>query len=491
MSADELERIDQETLDPQDWDGLRQLGYRMVDDMLSYLETVRERPVWQPVPPEVKDRLNQPAPQNPQGAEQAYEDFISDVLPYPMGNSNPRFWAWVMGGGTPFGAMAEMMAATINPNMGGGDHGGNYVERQVLDWCKEMLGFPLEASGLLTSGGSMANLVGLTVARNSRAGFDIRSEGVAASPRPMTIYSSVETHSSNQKAAELLGLGNNALRKIPVNDAYQVDINSLREAIRRDKADGFQPICIIGNAGTVNTGAVDDLQTLADICQEEGMWFHVDGAFGALAAIVPELRHLTAGMDRADSVAFDLHKWLYMPFEAGCILVRSESAHRLAFSLTPSYLAHAERGVAAGERWFSDYGVQLTRGFRALKAWLSFKEHGIDRYRRMIHKNVLQARYLAGLIDRAPELELMAPVPLNIVCFRYNPGGMDKAALSRLNEEIMLELHERGLAVPSYTTLNGDFVLRVANVNHRSQRSDFDFLAQSVISLGRELSAAG
>jgi len=481
--------LDEETLDPQNWDELRTLGHRMVDDMLTYLQTVRERPVWQPIPIEVKEHLQQPLPNDPQGADEAYDDFLTNVLPYPLGNIHPRFWGWVIGTGTPFGVLSEMLAATMNPNMGGGDHVANNVERQVLDWCKEMLGFPPEASGILVSGGSMANFVGLAVARNSRAGFDVREKGVAASPKPMTFYGSVEMHSCLQKAVELLGLGNEALRRIPVNADYQIDLDELDRAIQADRAAGFQPIGVIGNAGTVNTGAIDDLNSIADLCQREKLWFHVDGAFGALAAISPELRPLLQGMERADSIAFDLHKWMYMPIEVGCTLVRSEEAHRHAFSVTPEYLSHFERGAAGGTRWFNEYGLQLTRGFRALKVWLSIKEHGIDKYGRLIKQNVDQCRYLVELIEAAPELELMAPAPLNIVCFRYKVAGLDDAALDQLNQQIMFELHEQGIAVPTYTTLNGKFAIRVAHTNHRTRREDFDLLVREVVRIGRELRA--
>ncbi len=476
-----------ENLDPQNWDELRALGHRMVDDMLTYLQTVRERPVWQPTPDRVKQYLKAPLPVEPEGAAEAYQDFVANVLPYPLGNIHPRFWGWVMGTGTPFGVLADMLASTMNPNLGGGDHVANHVERQVLDWCKEMLGFPHEASGILVSGGSMANFVGLTVARNTLAGYNIREKGVAAAPQPLTFYGSVEMHSSLQKAVELLGLGNEALRRIPVNADYQIDLAALDRAIQSDRAAGCHPIGIIGNAGTVNTGAIDDLNAIADRCQREQMWFHVDGAFGALAAVSPELRPLLAGMERADSIAFDLHKWMYMPFEAGCTLVRSEEAHRYAFSLTPEYLSHFERGAAGGAQWFNEYGLQLTRGFRALKVWLSIKEHGIAKYGRVIKQNVDQCRHLVSLIEATPELELMAPAPLNIVCFRYKAAGLDHEALNRLNQEIMFELHEQGIAVPSYTLLDGKFALRVAHTNQRTRYEDFDLLVREVVRLGQTI----
>jgi aromatic-L-amino-acid decarboxylase len=480
----------EESLDPDDWDGLRVLGHRMVDDMLTYLRTVRDRPVWRPIPADVRARFRGPVPHDPQGAERAYADFRDYVLPHPMGNIHPRFWGWVMGTGTPLGALADMLAAGMNPNMGGGDHVANHVEAQVLDWCKEMLGFPADASGLLVSGGSMANLVGLAVARSARAGFDIRKRGVRGATGPLTVYGSVEMHSSIQKGVELLGLGSDALRQVPVNAEFEIDGAALERMVTEDRTAGCRPICVIGNAGTVGTGAIDDLRRLAAVAARERLWFHVDGAFGALAVLVPEFRPRLAGMEVADSIAFDLHKWMYVPFEAGCTLVRDADAHRRAFALRPDYLTHAERGLAAGNLWFSDYGIQLTRGFRALKVWMSLKEHGLDKYARLVRQNIDQARYLAELIREAPDLELLAPVPLNIVCFRYVAQHRDDAALDALNQELLIQLHEQGIAVPSNLTLGGRFALRVAITNQRSRREDFDLLVSEVRRIGAALASA-
>lgn len=479
------------TLDPDDWESMRKLGHKMLDDMVDYLKTVRERPVWQHVPDRVKGSFRGPVPKQPQPPEEIYEEFVEKVLPYPMGNIHPRFWGWILGTGTVMGAFAELLAASMNTNTGGGDnHIANHVEKQVIEWIKEMLRYPSSASGVLTSGCSAANIIGLTVARNVKAGVNLRRKGLQSATKRMVLYASQEVHSSIQKAVELLGLGNEALRLLPVNDYFQIDIQTLKAAIAEDRKDGCLPFCVVGAAGTTNTGGIDDLDELANLCQQENLWLHVDGAFGAWAALAPKARRKVVGIERADSLALDLHKWMYMPYEIGCVLVRYEAQHRESFSLMPEYLAHGEggRGLSGGDLpWFSDYSFQLSRGFRALKAWMSLKEHGSSKYARVIQQNIDQALYLGELVETSPELELSASVTLNVVCFRYVAAGMDGDELDEVNKQIVVELQEQGIAVLSGTVIKGKYVLRVANTNHRSRREDFEFLVKEVIRIGKEL----
>jgi glutamate/tyrosine decarboxylase-like PLP-dependent enzyme len=480
----------EETLDPADWDGLRALGHRMLDDMIDYLQGVRDRPVWRPVPAATRAALDEPTPRGSTDPVEVYRQFREHVLPYPNGNIHPRFWGWVMGTGTPLAMLADMLASGMNPHLAGYDQAPALVERQVIRWMADLLGFPGDSSGVLVSGGTVANLVCLAVARNAGAGFDVRAEGLQRPNTPrLLVYGSSETHSWSQKACELLGLGDGALRRVPVDEEYRVEVEALRRAIAEDRAAGHRPFCVIGNAGTVNTGATDDLEALASICRQEGLWFHVDGAFGAFAALAPSLRAAVSGMERADSIAVDLHKWGYLPFEVGLALVRNPEAHRATFATSSRYLDATPRGIVAGGFPFADLGLQLSRGFRALKVWMSLKAQGADLWGRLVEQNVAQAGHLRERVLREPRLELLAPVPLNIVCFRYVAPELDPAALNALNEEILLRVQEQGIAVPSSTVLDGRFALRVAITNHRSRREDFDLFVDAVLATGAELTA--
>jgi glutamate/tyrosine decarboxylase-like PLP-dependent enzyme len=454
----------------------------MLDDMLGYIETIRNRPVWQPIPAEIRARFRKPAPRQGEKLVEVYAEFLSEILPYTQGNVHPGFMGWVNGGGTPVGMVAEMLTAGLNANCGGRDHIPIEVERQVTRWVAELFGFPESATGLFVTGTSMANLVAVLIARDVALGFEVREGGVAADPRRLTAYTSKAVHGCVPKAMDIAGLGSDALRQIPTDSRHRIDFTALAEAIRRDREAGLTPFLVVGTAGTVNTGAVDDLAGLADLCQREKLWFHVDGAFGALAKLAPDLAPKLDGMERADSVAFDFHKWGQAPYDAGFILVRDGEAHKNAFALPAAYLQRAERGLAAGSPWPCDFGPDLSRGFRALKVWFTLKVFGTEALGASISRCCALARSLEGRVKETPELELMAPVELNIVCFRYRAEDSD-----RVNGEIVIRLQESGLVAPSTTRIGGRTAIRAAIVNHRTSQAEIDALVEGVLKQGKAL----
>ncbi|MEM1178332.1 MAG: pyridoxal-dependent decarboxylase [Acidobacteriota bacterium] len=478
-------------LDPEDWEAFRKLAHRALDAMLDFQQGARDKPVWRPMPAETERLFQEDAPRRGLGTDAVVEDMLSHVAPYPSGNFHPRFWGWVCGTGTPTGMLAEMIAAGVNSTSGTFNDAGSRVEDQVVRWMKDLFDFPGTASGLITSGGSVANLVGLAVARDQILAHDIPRWGLAAHGGQPVLYASTETHSSVIKAIQTLGLGRDALRSIPVDAEYQMRLDVLSEQIRKDRCSGLSPFAVVGNAGSVNTGSIDDLEGIAGIARREGLWFHVDGAIGGLARLAPGLASRFQGIEMADSIAFDFHKWLYVPYEAGCVLIRDGEAHRSSFAVAASYLEPPARGIAALPDSTNQRGPQLSRGFKALKVWAQIREHGLDRLGRQMQQNVDHIRYAASQIEAQPELELCAPVALNIACFRYRPTRSPESTWNAINGEILMRLQEQGIAAPSSTRLQGQFVLRIANTNQRSQRRDFDLLIRETVRLGRELEGLG
>ncbi len=489
--VDETEVLNEtrRSLDPDDWDAFRSRAHAMLDAAIDHVENACDRPVWTPVPDNIKDALAEPIPMKGQGTDKVCEDLLTQVLPYSTGNTHPRFTGWVHGAGAPGGIIADAMASAMNSNLGGRDHGAIYVERQVIDWMKGLFDFPHTSSGLVVSGTSIATLIALTAARHAKTDYDVRRQGVQPDKGRLVGYTSSEAHSCIARTFDILGLGLDALRSIPVDDTYQMNIGALRQAIEKDLRDGNRPFCVVGSPATVNTGAIDDLNAISDICQEHDLWFHVDGAFGAVAAMSDKLKPRFNGLERADSIAFDFHKWMHVQYDAGCVLIRREDLHREAFTLRREYLTAAPRGLAAGNPWFCEYGPELSRGFRALKVWFHLKEHGLQRILEKVEDNCNQAKYLEQLVKAQSELELSTPVSLNICCFRFVAPDLTDTALNRLNEEIVMSLQESGIAAPSTTKLNGKLAIRVNITNHRSVNADFDLLVEEVIKLGRELTS--
>ncbi len=470
------------SLDPSDWAGFRRQAHRMLDDILDYLENIRDRPVWQPIPASVRERFGGELPAGPSDLSVVHDEFMRYILPFAAGNVHPGFFGWVHGAGTPVGVVAEMLAAGMNANLGGRDHIPIEVERQVTGWMRKLFGFPESATGLFVTGASMANLIAVLVARDTELGFETRCAGVEERGKRLAAYAAETVHGCIGRALDIAGIGSDALRRIAADDRYRIDLGALRAAIDADRRAGFRPFLAVGTAGTVDTGAIDDLDALASLARGEGLWFHVDGACGALAMLAPSLAPRLKGIERADSLAFDFHKWGQVPYDAGFVLVRDGVLHRQTFATSAPYLRREAQGLAAGSPWPCDFGPDLSRGFRALKTWLTLKVYGAQAVGAAIARTCELARYLESRIAETPELELAAQVELNIVCFRYRAEEAH-----RVNARIAVELQESGVAAPSTTVLGGKLAIRAAIVNHRTRRSDLDALVERTVALGRSL----
>ncbi len=467
------------SLDPEDWDSLRVSAHKMLDAAIDKMQSTADGPVWRPFPEEMKQALKVDLPTQGIGLERT-QQAVEALLPYGIGNTHPRFFGWVHGSGTPSGVVADIATAAMNANLGGRDHGAIYVEKQVNEWVRELFEFPEGSSGLVVSSTSMATIVALKVARDLKLVFANQCGGLGGVE--LVGYTSVQTHNCVARAFDLLGLGSDALRLIAVDDNFEMDIPALKASIAADKAAGKVPFCIVGTAGSVNVGAIDDLDAIADVAAAEDIWFHVDGAFGASCMLSEKLRSRLNGITRADSLAFDFHKWWHVNYAVGFVLIRNRAAHLRSFTMQAEYLAGQKRGLAAGGPWPTDFGPELSRGFRALKVWTQITEHGTEKLGASISQNIDLAQYLGQAVEAAPQLELCAPVAMNIVCIAF------KSARTDINDEIVMELQTRGIAAPSTTNINGRTVIRVCITNHRTTRADIDLTLAEILRLGHELS---
>jgi len=455
------------TLD-MDIDTVRSFGYRIVDMVVNELSDPSKRP---PRPPTQSDEVlamfDGPLPYEGTDPDELLSIIEDHFIPATTNLLHPRWMAYVLAGSLP---LAGLMGALISSlNLAYIDPVNTRLAKTITRWLGEMLGFGRNAAGYITTGGSWANLVGLAIAKVRRAGWDVRIEGLAGHP-PLVAYVSEEGHSCLDKSIELLGVGRNQLRKIPVDSDYRILVDALEEAIAADLAAGLQPFCLIGNAGTVNTGAVDPLDLLTKIAAQHQLWFHVDGAYGAFAAMVPEVRPMFAGIEKADSLAVDPHKWLNIPIECGCILVRDWADLTDTFSLIPPYLRAA---VSDSEVNLVNCGIELTRSNRELKIWLALRQYGTDRYKQLIENHLALTRKLAAWVEKADDFELISEPSLSICCFRFVPPDLEppteevEAYLNELNQAIEMALVDDGRALVSGTQLNGKRVLRACIVNHR------------------------
>ena len=452
----------------------------MLDDIVDFLAGLAGEPVWRSPPAEVRARHRTHLPVQASSLEHVHQTFMEDVLPYGSGNPHPGFMGWAQGAGSPVGMLAEMLAGGLNANLGGRDHMPTVIEQEVLGWVREMFGFPSEATGLFLTGTSQANFLAVLIAQTRALGPSIRRTGSGMAGERLRAYTSTAAHVCLDKAMEMAGLGSDKLRRIAVSSDQRIDLGALKAAILADREAGLRPFLLCGTAGTVDVGAIDDLEALADIAQSNGMTFHIDGALAALAILSPGLASKLGGVQRCCSLALDFHKWGQVPYDAGFLLVRDGVAHRDTFASEASYLLRSDRGLAGGEWWPCDYGPDLSRGFRALKTWFTLKTYGAAALGEAIAHTCALAQALTSRVDREPELERLAPTNLNIVCFGYRAADADD-----LNTRIVLDLQEEGRVAPSLTRVNGRIVIRAAIFNHRTCQEDLDLLVDGVLALGR------
>lgn len=464
-----------ETLDPQDWEAFRRVLHEAADACVDHLQGARDHG-WRPFPPHLKESIRL---DTPVGVEEAARQMVKNILPYGAGNTHPRFFGWVQGTGNAAALVAELVAAAMNSNCGGRDHGAVYVEREVVRWCAGCFGLPSAASGILVSGTSQATVLALAAARQWKLGEDSRKQGICHRPQ-LTVYASQGVHNAIPKAVELVGIGSAFLRLLPTDGAGRMDLAKLEEAITSDRQAGLLPCCVVGTAGSVDRGAVDPMRELARICREQDLWLHIDGAFGAWLRIAgAPWNRLVDGIDLADSLALDFHKWMFVQYDCGMLLMRDEERHRAAFAARPSYLAGQETGLGGGEPWFCDYGIDLSRSFRALKVWATLHAYGTEKLGSIIAGNCEAAHLMGRLVEQSVLLELTAPVCSNVCCFTaFNHAS--------LNSKIVQTLQNRGETFFSTTKSGQDTVIRAAITNHRTLREDVE---RAVADVERELQA--
>jgi aromatic-L-amino-acid/L-tryptophan decarboxylase len=482
-----------------DWDPARARAFtdRVTDIYEEVLTRLRELPVsrgWGV--DEVRRAVGIEVPDDPMPEDALIDHLRRVTFEYSGFLGHPRFYAYISGAGTVPGAAADLLAAGLNANAGGWRlaPAATEIELALCRWfARDVFGLPETSGGALTTGGAMANFIALKAARDAKAGFDVRRTGVAAGP-PLGVYVSTETHVVSVRAADMLGIGWDNVRQVAVDDGYRLRVDELRARIAADRAAGVHPVAVVANAGTVSTGVVDPLPAIADVCRDEELWFHVDAAYGGPAMLADDLRRLFAGIERADSIAFDPHKWLYTPQSGGCILVRDFESLRRAFDVDHvAYVVkdeeHTDWGVDLGR-----HSPNFSRGFWALKVWVSLLAHGRRAYARRISHDAELARYLAARVEEEPAFELMAPVGLSITCFRYVPEGLPDVPgrdgyLDLLNGRLMTAIQLDGRVYCSNAVLGGRFCLRSCIVNFRTEAEDLDALLEVASELGEKLDA--
>jgi glutamate/tyrosine decarboxylase-like PLP-dependent enzyme len=478
----------------------RRLGHDLVDRIAAFLGSLPDRPVTPADPPDVVRNALGASGLPGAGADPGHllEESATLLLNHSLFNGHPRFLGYITSSAAPIGSLADLLAAAVNPNVGGWWIApiATEIEAQTIRWLAELIGYPAGSGGLLVSGGNMANFVGFWAARKAKTPWDVQAGGTAARPdRRLRVYTSAETHTWIQKAADLSGLGTDAVRWIPTDNNLRMDLEALRGQIDQDRRNGDHPMLVVGTAGSVSTGAVDPLPELASLCRDQDLWFHVDGAYGAAAAALPDAPADLKGLCEADSVAMDPHKWLYAPLEAGCVLVRDPLLLRETFSYHPPYYPDKEKEeVEEPPIMYFEHGPQNSRGFRALKVWLGIRQVGREGYVRMISDDIQLTRELYRLVESDPDLEAWTQ-GLSIATFRYLPRDLktrtEEAAeyLDELNRDILSRMQKEGEAYVSHAVVDGRYLLRSCVVNFRTSLEDIQALPGIVTGLGREIDA--
>lgn len=459
---------------------MRALGRRVVELLVERHEGLRDEPAWRGAGrEELEALLREDPPEEGRPADRVLERAVRDVLPRAARVDHPRFMAFVPGAPTWPGILADFLASGYNVFQGTwlGSAGPSQVELVVLDWFRDWIGYPEGAGGLFTSGGSAASLDALVAAREA-----------AGNPERPSVYMSDQAHSALLRAARIVGIPPDGVRVLPSDDRFRLDTGALDRAVEEDRAAGRVPVAVVANGGATNTGTVDPLEPLADLCEAEGIWLHVDAAYGGFAVLTPEGREALRGLDRADSVALDAHKWLFQPFEAGCLMVRDVRRLEAAFHTRPEYLQDVELGSAQVN--FADRGLQLTRSFRALKVWVTVQTYGMRALRRAVRNGVILAGRAEEFVRASETLELLSPAALGIVCFRVRPGGdagaWDEAALEALNRRVQERVVSGGVAMTSSTRLRGLFALRLCILSHATTWHDVRATLDAMEAAGRE-----
>ncbi|MEP4769586.1 MAG: pyridoxal-dependent decarboxylase [Roseibium sp.] len=463
-------------LDPEDWAQFSQEMHDLLDQCLERMQSARDLP-WKPNPNDLADRLRLEKAQPASGVKTTFDRMKQDIMPYATGNTHPSFFGWVHGSGLPVSVGADLVASTMNSNCGGRDHGAVEVERAVLDWLLQISGLPESASAILTTGTSQATILAMSAARTRAFGKDVRQTGIQSLPE-ISVYVRAGTHSCVDKAMAVMGHGTDTLKMVAVDDDLQMDIEDLKKKVAEDRASGRVPLAVVATAGAVNTGVFDPVSAIADFCNNEDIWLHVDGAFGFWTILAEEpWKQLIKGMDRANSIACDFHKWMSVPYDCGACMIYDQDIHHAAFSSRPSYLVSHREGLAGGDLWFCDYGLDLSRGFRALKVWAAIKAIGVDAFGKAISDNCRQARLMGELAERSDVLELVHPVVSNLCCFEV---------IGKDPNEVAAKLQLSGEVVFSTTTLKGRSCLRAAIVNHRTTSDDIRAAMKVVERIARE-----